>query len=226
MADPIRIADPTCIADPTRSADPFVPASCLSDEPGLIDLVTLCELTAALAATPEVWRPVIRHRPDRRWYTRLLLSATVEVWLIGWYPGQQTEVHDHGGALGALTVAEGFVEEDQYDRSWTSSQVHRHGTGAVVGFDPTHIHRVANRGRQVATTIHAYSPPELSMRFAPAPADGGRAEDPRAVEIPPAAAAAATVLGPAVTIGAATAAMEAGRGDRRAPTHAVAGSGA
>ncbi|WP_462188065.1 hypothetical protein [Frankia sp. CcWB2] len=72
---------PVLIADPTRIADPFVPTSCLSDEPGLIDLATLCELTAAVSATPEVWRPVIRHRPDRRWYTRLLLSATVEVWL-------------------------------------------------------------------------------------------------------------------------------------------------
>ncbi|CAJ60937.1 hypothetical protein FRAAL2288 [Frankia alni ACN14a] len=151
-------------------AAPFLPAECLSDEPGTVELATLRDLTAAFAGVPEIWRPVIHHRPDRRWYTRLLLSATVEVWLIGWYPGQQTEVHDHGGALGAMTVAEGRVEEDRYDRNWTITRVREHLTGSSVGFGAEHVHRVANRGQVVATTIHAYSPPELPMRFAPTPA--------------------------------------------------------
>jgi predicted metal-dependent enzyme (double-stranded beta helix superfamily) len=146
---------------------PYLPVECLSDEPGRVGLPTLRRLTAALAATPEVWRPVIRHRTDRRWYTRLLLSATVEVWLIGWSPGQQTEVHDHGGALGALAVADGRVEEDQYDRAWQLTRVREHGDGATVGFGVAHIHRVANRGQVPATTIHAYSPPELPLRYAP-----------------------------------------------------------
>ncbi|WP_308203838.1 cysteine dioxygenase, partial [Frankia gtarii] len=164
---PVPLLHPALVADPARHTEPFLPVECLSDEPGTVDLATLRDLTAALAGVPRIWRPVIHHRSDRRWYTRLLLSATVEVWLIGWYPGQQTEVHDHGGALGAMAVAEGRVEEDRYDRNWTITRVREHVTGAAVGFGAAHVHRVANRGLEVATTIHAYSPPELPMRFAP-----------------------------------------------------------
>lgn len=169
---------------------PIVPAACLSDDPGRVPLPVLRDLTAALSATPEVWRPVIQHRPDARWYTRLVLSATVEVWLIGWYPGQQTEIHDHGGALGALTVAQGCVEEDRYDRSWTISQVRRHATGAAVGFGAAHVHRVANRSPEIATTIHAYSPPELPMRFGPASTGGSHEGGEDLVEL------SGTMLGP------------------------------
>ncbi len=180
---------PALIADPARHAEPLLPTECLSDEPGTIDLATLRDLTAALAGVPRIWRPVIHHRADRRWYTRLLLSATVEVWLIGWYPGQQTEVHDHGGALGAMAVAEGRVEEDRYDRNWTITRVREHVTGSAVGFSAAHVHRVANRGLEVATTIHAYSPPELPMRFAPTQNDA----DVRAAAIPTTAVPAPAV---------------------------------
>ncbi|SNQ50868.1 putative metal-dependent enzyme of the double-stranded beta helix superfamily [Frankia canadensis] len=150
---------------------PYLPAECLSDEPERLGLTALRRLASTLAAAPEVWRPVIRHHADRRWYTRLLLSASVEVWLIGWYPGQQTEVHDHGGALGALAVADGSVEEDQYDRRWRLTRVREHRGGATVGFGAAHIHRVANRGLTPATTIHAYSPPELPLRYGPSAGD-------------------------------------------------------
>ncbi|MCM3924539.1 cysteine dioxygenase family protein [Frankia sp. AiPs1] len=211
---PVPLLHPALVADPARPAEhllpapfqaapfqaasfpaaPFLPAACLSDEPGTVDLATLRDLTAAFAGVPAIWRPVIQHRPDRRWYTRLLLSATVEVWLIGWYPGQQTEVHDHGGALGAMTVAEGRVEEDRYDRNWTITRVREHRTGASVGFGAKHVHRVANRGQEIATTIHAYSPPELPMRFAPTQ-DGA---DARAAAVPEPAALKPAALAPAV----------------------------
>lgn len=146
---------------------PLVPWQCLSDEPGRVDLATLRELTVALADAPQVWQPIVRHHPERRWYTRLLLSATVEVWLIGWYPGQQTEIHDHGGALGALTVTEGVLEEDRFDSSWSLTDRRTHAPGASPAFDISHVHRVANRGTALATTIHAYSPPELPLRYSP-----------------------------------------------------------
>jgi len=152
-----------------RSADlrSLVPERFLGDDSDLIDLPDLRDLAARLAGAPELWRTLTRHDPQRRWYTRLVLSGSVEVWLICWYPGQQTAIHDHGGALGALAVAEGTVEEDECGPDWTVTRTLRHGAGTHVGFGHDHVHRVANRGTRPATTIHAYSPPELPLRYAP-----------------------------------------------------------
>ncbi|MCK9896417.1 cysteine dioxygenase family protein [Frankia sp. AgB32] len=183
---------PALLTGPARHPEPGLPAQCLSDEPGRIELPALRRLTAELATRTDVWRPVIRHTADRRWYTRLLLSATVEVWLIGWYPGQQTEVHDHGGALGALTVVEGCVEEDQFDRDWALTGIREHVTGPSAGFGAAHVHRVANRADVPATTIHAYSPPELPLRYSPPLAAGGVQPAPRVgvqAQLPPTLAA-------------------------------------
>lgn len=41
----------------------------------------LAAITDHLAEEAERWRPIVRHDPDRRWYTRLLGTDTVEVWL-------------------------------------------------------------------------------------------------------------------------------------------------
>src|SRR5262249_1841125 len=39
---------------------------------------------------------------DSRWFTRLHGDDESDTWLISWVPGQATELHDHGGSLGAL----------------------------------------------------------------------------------------------------------------------------
>ena len=39
-----------------------------------------------------------------RWFTRLHGDDELDVWLISWVPDKSTELHDHGGSLGALTV--------------------------------------------------------------------------------------------------------------------------
>jgi predicted metal-dependent enzyme (double-stranded beta helix superfamily) len=145
-------------------------ADVLRDEGEPVGLGTLGELARRLAATDGLWRPVVRHDPEKRWFTRLLLSGVVEVWLIGWAPGQGTAVHDHGGALGALAVAEGTVEEDVHDGAaghWEPQATRRHDAGRVARFAADHVHRVVNRGLVPATTVHAYSPPELPLRYEP-----------------------------------------------------------
>ncbi|EFC84365.1 cysteine dioxygenase [Parafrankia sp. EUN1f] len=151
----------------TRAGVPFVPERFLVDEPRELELPDLRDLVAGLAAAEHLWRPLVRHDPRRRWYTRLVLSGAVEVWLIGWCPGQQTDIHDHGGALGALAVAAGVLDEDECGRDWSITRTRQHGTGAVAGFGTDHVHRIVNRGQLRATTIHAYSPPELPLRYAP-----------------------------------------------------------
>ena len=46
---------------------------------------------------------------DERWYTRLYGDDELDLWLISWVPDRSTEMHDHGGSLGALTVVSGVL---------------------------------------------------------------------------------------------------------------------
>ncbi len=52
---------------------------------------------------------------DDRWFARLHGDDEVDVWLISWVPGQPTELHDHGGSLGAVTLLSGSVDEFRWD---------------------------------------------------------------------------------------------------------------
>jgi rhodanese-related sulfurtransferase/predicted metal-dependent enzyme (double-stranded beta helix superfamily) len=130
-----------------------------------LDIAELARITSRLAARPEAWHGLVRHDPDRRWFEQVVLTDAIEVWLIGWTPGQFTAPHDHGGAQGSFTVVDGELVEDVYDSS-TLAHPRRvvHLAGAAVGFGAGHVHRVANEGRVNATSIHAYSPPGLTMR--------------------------------------------------------------
>jgi rhodanese-related sulfurtransferase/predicted metal-dependent enzyme (double-stranded beta helix superfamily) len=125
----------------------------------------LADITAGFVARRHLWRPLARHDPERRWYEKLLRTSAVEVWLIGWAPGQATSVHDHGGAAGAMTVAEGTLVEEEFrpDRIELARRIVR-PAGLSVGFAELHLHRVRNAGFANATSVHAYSPPGLPMR--------------------------------------------------------------
>ena len=52
---------------------------------------------------------------DERWFTRLHGDDELDVWLISWVPERSTELHDHGGSLGALTVVSGALAETRWD---------------------------------------------------------------------------------------------------------------
>jgi predicted metal-dependent enzyme (double-stranded beta helix superfamily) len=126
----------------------------------------LADLTDGLADAAECWRPVLRHDPQRRWYTRLVHTDLVEVWLLGWTPGQQVPAHDHGGAAGAFTVVHGTLVEDQLDLStWSPRRRTSFPAGSRTGFGPEHAHILGNHGTRPATSVHAYSPPGLPLRF-------------------------------------------------------------
>jgi rhodanese-related sulfurtransferase/predicted metal-dependent enzyme (double-stranded beta helix superfamily) len=130
-----------------------------------LDAGQLAQITARLAAIPGRWRDLVRHDPDRRWFEQVILTSAIEVWLIGWTPGQFTPPHDHGGANGSFTVVEGALVEDVYDGpSLARPRRVGHHAGAVVELDVGRVHRVANEGGENATSIHAYSPPGLPMR--------------------------------------------------------------
>jgi predicted metal-dependent enzyme (double-stranded beta helix superfamily) len=132
----------------------------------LFTTAELLDVTLQIAAQTDLWQPLIRHTAEARWYEALALSDALELWLIGWTPGQATPVHDHGGAVGALTVATGrLVETAHADPSLARPRRITHDQGTRAHFSPHHIHRVANEGDVNATSIHAYSPAGLEMRL-------------------------------------------------------------
>jgi predicted metal-dependent enzyme (double-stranded beta helix superfamily) len=139
----------------------------LAELRGTLTPAQLAEITAGFVSRPHLWRSLVHHDPASRWFERLLLTGVVEVWLIGWSPGQGTSVHDHGGSSGGMTVAEGSLVEEVFASGATgvtaSGQVVRE-VGVCVGFREAHVHRVRNSGPVNATSIHAYSPPGQSMR--------------------------------------------------------------
>jgi hypothetical protein len=94
----------------------------------------LLDLTIEVASQTKLWLPLVRHTSERRWYEALVLSDALELWLIGWAPGQATPTHDHGGAKGALTVAAGDLLETVHADPTLSRPRHiarAQGSGAI-----------------------------------------------------------------------------------------------
>jgi predicted metal-dependent enzyme (double-stranded beta helix superfamily) len=140
------------------------------DSPGSSPLTSaqLAAITDHLAEGAARWRPIVRHDPQRRWCTRLVGTDTVEVWLLGWTPGPQVPAHDHGGAAGAFTVVDGALVEDQLDPgTWAPRKRTTFAAGSRTHFGPAHVHILGNHGTHAATSVHAYSPPGLPLRFGP-----------------------------------------------------------
>jgi hypothetical protein len=63
------------------------------------------------AADRDRWRTLLRYDPEERFSALVTADAEQEVWLLGWLPGQYTDLHDHGPATGAFTVVSGRLTE-------------------------------------------------------------------------------------------------------------------
>ncbi|MFD3041897.1 cysteine dioxygenase [Mycolicibacterium senegalense] len=105
---------------------------------------------------------------DDRWYTRLSGDDEVEVWLISWVPDKSTELHDHGGSLGALTVVSGALRETRWDGSLLRQR--RLTAGDQAAFPLGWVHDVVHAPAPVTVTgptlsVHAYSPPLTAMSY-------------------------------------------------------------
>lgn len=113
---------------------------------------------------------------SRRWFARIHGDDELDVWLISWVPGPATELHDHGGSLGALTVLSGSINECRWDGRELRSR--RLDAGDQAGFPLGWVHDVewapgpgcgpggAGRGAAPPSlSVHAYSPPLTAMSF-------------------------------------------------------------
>jgi predicted metal-dependent enzyme (double-stranded beta helix superfamily) len=125
----------------------------------------LAEVVRRLGAIPRQWMSRVRLSAEGRWYERIHIDGSYEVWLISWLPGQATGFHDHGGSAGAFSVVWGALEEH---RAGAPDRLHavtvaRITAGRVRSFGPEFIHDVRNSSEAVAVSVHAYSPPLAQM---------------------------------------------------------------
>jgi predicted metal-dependent enzyme (double-stranded beta helix superfamily) len=133
---------------------------------GLLGARQLADVVRRLAASPAEWLPRVRLNPDGRWYERIHIGASHEVWVISWLPGQATGFHDHGGSAGAFAVVWGTLMEHRVVGGVATGQVLAKPVeaGGSRAFGPRYIHDVRNAASSaVAVSVHAYSPPLPEM---------------------------------------------------------------
>jgi len=136
-----------------------------SAAPTPLGLADLAELTRGIAAQVRTGaHDVVRH-PDRRWYRRLYADPFVDVWLISWVAEQATELHDHAGSLGALTVVSGELQEQRWVPADGQLRTRRLCAGRGATFGLGHVHDVVNVCDAHAVSVHAYSPPLTAMSY-------------------------------------------------------------
>jgi predicted metal-dependent enzyme (double-stranded beta helix superfamily) len=142
------------------------PTSPASVQPGLLGARQLGDVVRSLAANPAEWLSRVRLNPAGRWYERIHLDDSHEVWVISWLPGQGTGFHDHGGSAGAFAVVWGTLTERRVAGGVITGQVLAKpvSAGGSRAFGPRYIHDVRNAAPSaVAVSVHAYSPPLPEM---------------------------------------------------------------
>jgi hypothetical protein len=136
-----------------------------SVRPPSIGLGELIVLTRTIAVEVRAGLHEVPIDPDRRWYRQLRDDGAVDVWLIGWAIGQATELHDHGGSLGGLTVVSGVLAEHRWAPHRGGIRTRRRRAGRSQSFRLGHVHDVVNPGVGPAVSVHAYSPPLTVMSY-------------------------------------------------------------
>ena len=102
---------------------------------------------------------------SKRWYEPLCAEEGLDAWLLWWSCGGDIDLHDHGGASGAIYVLEGSLVE-------TSGTPHAHRlrvrtiwAGGSVAFGPDHVHDIVNSGAVPAVSLHVYGPRLEAMTY-------------------------------------------------------------
>ncbi|MBL1077363.1 cysteine dioxygenase [Nocardia sp. 2] len=109
---------------------------------------------------------------EKRWAARLIADEEVDLWLISWVPEKSTELHDHAGSLGALTVLSGALNEFR----WNGTELRRRtlAAGDQASFPLGWVHDVVRAPAEEAglvgpldptLSVHAYSPPLTAMSY-------------------------------------------------------------
>ena len=103
--------------------------------------------------------------PRQRWYRRLYADPFVDVWLISWATEQATELHDHAGSLGALTVVSGELQEQRWVPAERALRTRRLRAGRARPSRWATCTTWSTASRRHAVSVHAYSPPLTAMSY-------------------------------------------------------------
>ncbi|GLU49362.1 cysteine dioxygenase [Nocardiopsis ansamitocini] len=136
--------------------------------PTPLTLDELVELTRETAEEVRAGLHEIQFDASDRWSVRLRSETYADVWLISWTQAQSTELHDHAGSLGALTVVDGELTERVWrvqNRGDAGLRERGLTTGRSVGFPVGYVHDVVNIAEAPAVSVHAYSPPLTAMSY-------------------------------------------------------------
>jgi predicted metal-dependent enzyme (double-stranded beta helix superfamily) len=127
------------------------------------------------AADRERWRHLLRYDPDHRFSALIARDGTEEVWLMGWLPGQHTDLHDHGRSTGAFTVVSGLLNETvvrRAPRGRSVTEQHALTAGQSRVFGPGYLHQVRNDGPDPAVSVHVYREGRTMRSYRLDPATG------------------------------------------------------
>lgn len=122
-----------------------------------LDRRELAELVQDLAGHPDVWSEQVAYAGGRRHYALIHRDEYIDVWLICWFPGNDTGWHDHDVSSGAVRVVRGSLIESNPRIGGMHVQTVV-AEGSSFCFGPDHIHRLTGQAEQTIS-LHAYSPP-------------------------------------------------------------------
>jgi Cysteine dioxygenase type I len=141
-------------------------AACRIDEWGYLGVEWLASASEWLAdAAAGGWAELIGPLPQQRSYRRIVASPNLEAWVILWPEGGRLQLHDHGGASGALSVVTGTLDEHFLAGGRGPGGYRTIAAGQGVSFDGVYIHDVYNSHAAPATSVHIYSSASRPMSF-------------------------------------------------------------
>jgi uncharacterized RmlC-like cupin family protein len=138
------------------------------DEPARLTFGALREIAVGLGQSQRAVGA--RGRRGQRSVTtarssRLLATASYDVWLITWPPNSGLGPHDHGEARSVIHIVDGELAEevaDQLGSGGGRTRILR--TGDSGQMEESVIHQIDNRSVREATSLHVYSPPLARVR--------------------------------------------------------------
>jgi len=102
---------------------------------------------------------------SKRWYEPLFAEEGLDAWLLWWSCGGDIDLHDHGGASGAIYVLDGSLVETSGTPRSHRLRVRTIQAGGSIAFGPDHVHDIVNSGAVPAVSLHVYGPRLEAMTY-------------------------------------------------------------
>jgi hypothetical protein len=157
----------------------------------LLAAVRALARSGALADGSLLRRPLASGPATKRWYEPLSAGG-LDAWLIWWSRGGEIDLHDHGGAAGAVYVLEGSLLETHGTTPGGRLQRRTLTADSSIAFGADYVHDVINVDPQPAVSVHVYGPRLDAMTYYRVDGPSGRLVPGRTERVDPVTAARST----------------------------------